>query len=116
MNGARRPDCLLYSRSGCARNASALWVVRKPTNALYSPFVADTEKRRADADFSRAFFDCDFEVVAHAHGKRWHGSSKAPAELIAQFAQLPEMRARLVAVVGVWRNREQAVQVEMRES
>ncbi len=115
VNGARRTEGLLYSRSSCARNASALRVVGRPATALYRPFSADAEKRRTDPDFGGAFLDGDFEIMAHAHRKYRQASPQPMAELVAQFAQLSEIRTRSLAIVGVRRDRKQAVQVQMRE-
>lgn len=72
VNGARRPECLLYSRNTQARNASE----------LSGLLAADSEKCGADAYFGGPFFDGDFEIVAHSHGKRGELAPEALIDIV----------------------------------
>ena len=71
------------------------------------------ENRCADADAGGALFDRDFEIMGHAHGKKVHGDGGEPAggNLIAQGAELPEIRSRALGIFGERRDRHQAAEL-----
>src|ERR1700722_3466418 len=76
---------------------------------------AGAEQGGAGANFGGAFFDGDFEVVAHAHGQNRQRFSDAPRYLIAQFGEFAEKRADCFGLVEERRNGHQPTQLQIRE-
>ena len=63
---------------------------------LFTPAPAANQNRRADANLRRAFFDGDFEIVAHSHRQhRQHAPEIRSLSASRKLAQLAEIRARI---------------------
>src|ERR1700723_3088291 len=66
-----------------------------------SHFCSFPEDGSAHTDAGRSFFNCDFEIVGHAHGKMVHGEcwEIARSKRIAQLAQFAEVVTRAFGIV-----------------
>jgi hypothetical protein len=73
------------------------------------------EKRRAGTNFRGALFDGDFEIMAHAHGKRRKRARKISAELVAKRSKLAEEWPHALRVLEERRNGHESLQMKVRE-
>jgi hypothetical protein len=74
---------------------------------------AAAEKSGANANLRGAFFDRDFEIVAHPHRKYGQGTVKRVADRVAKLAQPAKIRPHLIGFVKIGRNRHQPEQFQM---
>jgi hypothetical protein len=79
-------------------------------------FVAAAEDGCAYADLGGTFFDGDFEIIGHAHGKDGEVAADSGGEAVAQIAQGAEIWTRRFGILGPGRDGHQAFEVEMAES
>jgi hypothetical protein len=76
-------------------------------------FRTAAEKSGANANLRGAFFDRDFEIVAHSHGKYRQGTAQRMADCVAKLAQPAKKRTYLFGVVKIGRDRHQPEQFQI---
>lgn len=76
---------------------------------------AFAEDGRANADLRGAFFNGDFKIVAHAHGKLRQRAAELRLEVVAETAKAAEVRTGVAGIFAEGRNGHEAAKLEMRQ-
>jgi len=88
---------------------------RDPLCPLWLSFRPLSKNPCPHSHTSRSLFNRHFEIMRHPHRKHLHSYPRqtSPSNLIAQFPQLPEVRPRLLRILGKRRHGHQSAKLKM---